>query len=87
MVPLSLIMRALETAEAESRSTADEARKASGQEPRRVTMLSRRQERSDSPTRAGVPGRTNRCLYLAARASVADRLVGDASAEEDVDCN
>ena len=89
IVPLSLMTRALERAEAESNNTAEAARKAIGHCPPRVTRLRRRHVSTTSITNIEVRGRTKRCLYLAARASVADRFVAVAgsSAEEDVDCN
>lgn len=52
-----------------------------------ASRLSRNDVSAVSRRMISVRGRTKRCLYLAARASVAERF-GDAHlAEEDVDCN
>lgn len=87
MVALSVTWRALETTSDESTATAVEVTNAKGHATPLASRLSRNEASAVSRTRTSALGRTKRCLYLAARASVAERFGGAHLAEEDVDCN
>ena len=86
IVFLSAIRRALETAEMERIRTATAGK---NENRPRVPLEARLRSNVAIPEykrRRGVEGSTKRCLYLLARASVAERFECS-SAEEDVDDN
>jgi hypothetical protein len=62
IVALSLILRALETAEAEKSATTDEVANATAQAPLQTVRLRTRDVTKTDTTRTTVLGRTKRCL-------------------------
>jgi hypothetical protein len=78
---------ALEMTRAERIATAAEVAKDTAHAFPLMARLRNREADIVRKRRISVRGRTKRCLYLAARVSVADLFEAVASAEEDVDGN
>lgn len=86
MVFLSAIRSALETANPDSMKTANAGKKESAPANPLDTTLRRNDTIPPSSKNVRVDGRMKRCLYLLARVSVAERVLGICLVE-DVDDN